>query len=87
MSAERRDLAMTVQTDSGHEAVVPKGGLPRLDGSLDVRFVYRELPGSIRCAQDATAEDVEALVKARAEAMDERADWDDFAADLVGEDV
>lgn len=82
---ERRDLAMTVETDSGYEAIVPKGGLPRLDGTLDIRFTYRDRTATVNCAADVTAGDAEALVKARAEAMDEDADWDDFANDIAGE--
>ncbi|MCX7597311.1 MAG: hypothetical protein N2512_00360, partial [Armatimonadetes bacterium] len=56
---ERRDLrGLVVASGSGHEAVVTKGGLMRLDGTLEVRFLYRSGIHSVMVAPDAPADAV-----------------------------
>lgn len=85
---ERRDLqGLTVQSASAHEAVCPKGGLPRLDGTLEVPFVYRDRRYSVITAYDADAAAVSSAILARTAAVDPVLDWSEFADSLAGEIV
>ncbi|MCX7598979.1 MAG: hypothetical protein N2512_08960, partial [Armatimonadetes bacterium] len=67
----------------GHEAVVTKGGLMRLDGTLEVRFLYRSGIHSVMVAPDAPADAVRQAIADRLSTLDEALDL----AELVGAEV
>lgn len=81
---ERRDLqGLVVMSPSGHEAVAAKGGLLRLDGRLEVRFLYRGSTYSIDVVADMPATVVRQAIADCLTDLDEMLDL----ADLVGWEV
>lgn len=84
MSDLRRDLGgLTVKGPEG-EARIPVGGFIKMDGTMEVRFVYRdqhrEIPGF---APDTNPEDIAAAILALLPGIDEEL----MLAALVGVEV
>lgn len=81
---ERRDLqGLGIVSPGGHEAVVSKGGLLLLDGTLEVRFSYRGAVHSVIVPADAPAEAVKQAIAARLPALDDALDL----AELISAEV
>lgn len=81
---ERRDLqGLRIVSPNGHEAVVGKGGLLLLDGTLEVRFSYRGAAHSVIVPADASPDTVKQAIAARLPALDDAIDL----ADLIGAEV
>jgi len=70
---ERRDLqGLQVESDSGHVAVVPKGGLPLLDGSnMRVPFRYRGGYYQVIVPVEADAQAIETAIAERLPEIDD----------------
>lgn len=85
MNAERRDLARVSVVGANGNAAITKGGLIRLDGSLEVPFAYRDVIYSVSLpdAIEVTAVQVQSVIEAALVGIDEALQ----AAELIGAEV